>query len=212
MVSRLLEESLLRVYFLQLIPASVDVKTLVVTAQLCCEHTRSCQEIMVSDFGTCNRGSVPDFRQLSPSPSGATNFIHLFCYTTLRSKNITNFDKFNELLKSSMEKTITLDSGLQFHNISQLLCLRHIMQNLGRACGSCRPSSPSTNWHLMKSYRCCSVECCFAANFKNSFSSSAKADCFWYLSDSLIEQRHSNSNPHELPSTNFDWPPSNTPP
>ena len=59
---------------------------------------------MVSDFGTCNRGSVPDFRQLSPSPSGATNFIHLFCYTTLRSKNITNFDKINELLKSSMEK------------------------------------------------------------------------------------------------------------
>ena len=63
---------------------------------------------MVSDFGTCNRGSVPDFRQLSPSPSGATNFIHVFCYTTLPSKNITNFDKFNELLKSSMEKTITV--------------------------------------------------------------------------------------------------------
>ena len=143
---------------------------------------------MVFDFATCSRGSVPDFRQLSPSPSGATNFTDLFCYTTLRSKNITNIDKINELLKSSMEKTNALASGLQFQNISQLLCLGHIMQNLGKACGSCRPSSPSTNWHLMKSQRCCSVECCFAASFKNSFSSSAKADCFWYLSDSLTGQ------------------------
>ena len=106
-------------------------------------------------------------------------------------------------LSQAWKKTITLDSGLQFQNISQLLCLRHIMQSLGRACGSIRPSSPATNWHLMKSHKCCSVECCFAANFKNSFSSSAKADCFWYLSDSLIGQRHSNSNPHELPSANF---------